>query len=135
MCLCVYVASDRELRTDEWVKASPAFYLESITTRDEVVRSVFTLRHIYYAGSHEQCGCGFEKDYEEIDDIELRQSNYTGLSERISDVVSRGERIEIFTCWEGQQNRKPEIFGTKFLGQLTEPSFNFRTLEFLEITQ
>jgi len=103
MCLAVYVASSVELTPSNWNEAAPSFYLESVPA-DDPVRKQFVLSNVYYAGSHEGCGCGFFKeDHEEDEDFKLRLENYTRLAQCTREALARGTGCQLFACWEGEQ--------------------------------
>ena len=88
MCLAVYVASDSALPESKWNEHAPAFYLEAVPT-SEVVRKQFCYSHVYYAGSHEGCGCGFSKDGRDSQELQQCQANYRALVGVVSSPVKR----------------------------------------------
>ncbi|MDR2189498.1 MAG: hypothetical protein LBE62_15855 [Azonexus sp.] len=130
MCLAVYVASDVPL--PESSKHAPAFYLESVPL-SEKVRRQFRLAHVYYAGSHEGCGCGFSKDGRDSQELEQCQQNYRSLAEVLSPVVREGAQVQLFTCWEGDQSTNPETTDIITVEQLVEPKFELQQLSLLTI--
>ena len=60
MCMMVYIASDCLLPTSAWDETRPSFHVRELVERDEPVRRQFSKPHVYYVGSHEGCGCGFQ---------------------------------------------------------------------------
>ncbi len=81
MCMTIYIASEYPLPTSLWDEANPCFYVSALSERDESVRRQFTKHWIYYAGSHEGCGCGFQ------------YGQYTGLEEDVTALaVARDSR-------------------------------------------
>jgi hypothetical protein len=56
MCLAVYIAASSELPDIPWNRESPAFHLSQVSA-ENVVRKQFSLPYVFYAGSHEGCGC------------------------------------------------------------------------------
>src|SRR5579862_3212367 len=60
MCMMIYVASDYALPTLAWDKDHPRFHVTGLTERDEPVRKHFSKPFVYYVGSHQGCGCGFQ---------------------------------------------------------------------------
>ena len=70
MCMVVYVASDYALPTSAWDQARPRYYVEEVSDRDAPVRRHFSQPCVYYAGSHEGCGCGFNSGTVEFEGFE-----------------------------------------------------------------
>ena len=69
MCMAVYFASDYSLPTSAWNQACPRFYVVELAAHDQSVRRQFSKPFVYYAGSHEGCGCGFQYgEYEEFEE-------------------------------------------------------------------
>jgi hypothetical protein len=132
MCLAVYVAADAPLPQSRWREAAPAFYLEEVP-ESEGVRKQFRYRHVYYAGSHEGCGCGFSKDGRDPAELEKCQETYSALAAVLSAHARRGVKIELFTCWEGEQTVKPEERKTIAVEQLSEPEFELKELALLSV--
>jgi hypothetical protein len=132
MCLAIYVASDHELPTSEWDKDRPAFYLEPLS-RAEAVRKRFRYEQVYYAGSHEGCGCGFSKDGLEDDEIDEHQRNYLALGQIVRDALAKDAKIQIFTCWEGSQSAQPESISSITPKILESPEYELKELELLDV--
>ena len=133
MCLAVYIASSIEIGERAWDNANPAFYLEPVREREKV-RNQFSLPFVYYAGSHEGCGCGFLKEGEQGEDLVACQLNYRKLSECVLEALSNGARIEIFSCWEGDQAESADSTQTLSAHQLNRPEFEFQEKHFLTVT-
>lgn len=132
MCLAVYIASSIELPTTKWDKSAPAFYLEAVPAREKV-RNQFSLPNVYYAGSHEGCGCGFFKEGETDEELEIRQSNYSSLAKYIRSAQEKGAYIEIFACWEGDQGSKPEFLESATTTELEGPAYQFKEKQFIHV--
>jgi hypothetical protein len=132
MCLAVYLASDRELPDIRWNEESPAFYLEGVP-ESEPVRKRFLYSHVYYAGSHEGCGCGFSKEGEVGEELERCQQNYIALSRVASDALANGARLQLFACWEGEQTCQPESVAAVDTAILQSPSFELQQLQLLDV--
>lgn len=114
-CLAIYIAADGPLRLVEWDEGSPGFFLTELTTEnDELAREQFTEPHVYYAGSHTHCGCGFnygrtpkfERDAEEL---ARKHHSLAALSEYLAQEIGRVGEIELFCCNEGDQDAEPEL--------------------------
>jgi hypothetical protein len=132
MCLAVYLGSDLPVEEIAWNEAKPSFHLKRIKDSDPVRRQ-FSGEHVYYAGSHEGCGCGFSKDGEPTDELEKCQKNYNALSSALSSALQRGARLQVFTCWEGEQGIEPESTRTATPREMVEASYELRQLELLNV--
>ena len=111
MCMAVYIASDSPLTLVPWNEADPRFYVADLDGDDSAVRRHFAEAHVYYAGSHEGCGCGFQYgQYPEIED-EDRPRKRDSLN-RFADYLDRETAnvgtVHVFACWEGDQTAPPE---------------------------
>lgn len=70
------------------------------------VRDQFTKPHVYYAGSHEECSCGFQlgKDRSPEDPEQARGRESLGaFAKYLQDALTRVDDLELFACWEGEQ--------------------------------
>jgi hypothetical protein len=132
MCLAVYVASDVPLPKSDWNEHAPAFYLKPVSERAGV-RKQFLYSRVYYAGSHEGCGCGFLKDGADGQELERRQENYRSLADVLSAATGTGAQLQLFTCWEGDQTKSPRTTGLISLEELIEPGFELQELSLLTV--
>jgi len=111
MCLLVFIASDYELSTLPWEQAQPRFHVTELTERDEAVRRKFSKPHVYYAGSHEGCGCGFQygeyEGYEEEADLPDKKNSRRRLAEYLAVALQHQTAVELFACWDGDQAVEP----------------------------
>jgi len=104
--MAVYVGADRPLPTIDWDEAKPAFYVEALRTDEQAVRCQFTKPNVYYVGSHEGCGCGFQLGpHPDPDDNELplRRASLDAFREYLRDSLTGVGDLELFACWEGDQ--------------------------------
>jgi hypothetical protein len=112
MCLMVYIASDQSLPLIAWDETAPAFYVTELHTTEQSVRHQFTKPFIYYAGSHEGCGCGFDYGQWPILDSDDRNQEQAAretirrLAIYLTSAVQSGT-IEMFACWDGDQAAEP----------------------------
>lgn len=132
MCLAVYIASSIELPTSKWNELVPAFYLEAVSTGEKIIKQ-FSLPNVYYAGSHEGCGCGFFKEGEEGEEFEIHQSNYASLAQCIRSAHEKGADVELFVCWEGDQGSKPEFVESTTAAELESPAYQFKEKQFIHV--
>ena len=111
MCILVFIASDNDLPTLPWSQAQPRFHVTELSERDEPVRSKFSKPHVYYAGSHEGCGCGFQygeyEGYEEEADLPEKQTSRRRLAEYLAVALRHQPEVELFVCWDGDQATEP----------------------------
>jgi hypothetical protein len=128
----VYIASCSELPESKWKEDAPAFYLEAVSA-NEKVRARFSAPHVYYAGSHIGCGCGFRKDGETGAGLELCQANYESLVQSVLPSLSGGARVEIFCCWAGDEMSQVASLCSLGVSDLLEPSFQFSEGQFLYV--
>lgn len=132
MCLAVYLASDASLPTIKWDESAPGFYLKAVAAGASALRR-FRYQHVYYAGSHEGCGCGFSKDGRDDEELQLCQANYEKLGAAISNATKAGARLQLFTCWEGEQSLEPTSMGRVSPSQITAHGFEFQQLHLLDV--
>ena len=133
MCLAVYLGSSLELPESKWNEAAPAFYLEPAGSHEDEARRQFSLPYVYYAGSHEGCGCGFLKEGEVGVELVTHQANYDSLVQRIREVQEKGASVELFSCWEGDQGLAPEFIESLTADEIEDPSFQFKERQFIRI--
>jgi hypothetical protein len=132
MCLSVHIASNLPLPVSTWNPDARAFYLEAVPL-DAPMRDRFSLPFVYFAGSHLGCGCGFQK-YENDDERDQTQANYTALADAIREVLQAGSSIEVFTCWEGDHGREPELLESVAVSDLLLPEFELKERQLLRVT-
>lgn len=115
MCLGVYIASDGPLPLVAWNPAEPAFNVTGLSEVEAAVRAQFTGRNVVYAGSHTQCGCGFNAT-DDNDPLQVLKSRGALLAYLRS--VARAGSLELFTCWEGDYSEAPTSRATRELDEL-----------------
>jgi len=134
MCLALYIGSNLELNESAWNKNEPHFYIETVPAGNKVKKQ-FSTPFVYYAGSHEGCGCGFFKEGRESEELQQAQENYSNLVKTIEQTINEGEAVQLFSCWEGDQGRSPEVNKTISLFELVAPEFEFQELQFLNVVK
>jgi hypothetical protein len=139
MCMMVYIASEYPLPTSSWDETNPCFYVETLSERDESVRRQFTKPWIYYVGSHEGCGCGFqygqyaglEKD---ITALAAARDSRHRLAEFLAVALQHQWEVELFACWDGDQTAVVEHRGRIRASDLMRDRTFFREKELLVIS-
>lgn len=137
MCMMVYVASDRPLPTSAWDAARPGFHVTELSDRDAPVRRQFSKPYVYYAGSHEGCGCGFQ--YGEYEDepaaLAAGRDSRRRLAEFLAAALRHQPEVELFACWDGDQAAEPEHCGRVRPADLTRGRTFFREKELLVVSE
>src|SRR5687768_14542572 len=114
MCTVVYVASDCALPTVAWDQARPRFHVEEVGGADHPVRGQFSKPHVYYAGSHEHCGCGFQYgEHEGVEESDLadKVESRWRLAEYLADALKHQAAVEVYSCWSGDEGEPVEHRG------------------------
>ncbi|MDY7109512.1 MAG: hypothetical protein SYC29_12830 [Planctomycetota bacterium] len=123
MCYILFLGSDVPLPTSAWRKEAPAFFLSDTDPGSKVKRH-FSTSHVYYAGSHEGCGCGFFYDQEDDpEEYEIRKASVRDLVSAIQLALRSAPKVELLVTWTGDEKKPPkrrlnmlphELLGTKF---------------------
>ena len=111
--MMIYLAADAPLREVAWDKAAPAFNTTPLAPAELRVRRQFSKQHLIYTGSHEGCGCGFQlgeypPEYTEPDEIAKRRGSLHELAAYLREELPRVGTIQVFACWDGDQEAPPE---------------------------
>jgi hypothetical protein len=137
MCMMVYVASDYPLPTVAWDETRPRFHVTELSGRDEPVRRQFSKPWVYYVGSHEGCGCGFQYGEFEEDDAAwaAAQDSRRRLAEFLAVALQHQVAVELFACWDGDQAAEPEHRGRVRPVNLMHDRTSFREKELLVVSE
>ncbi|WP_207429367.1 hypothetical protein [Pedobacter sp. SYSU D00535] len=112
MCFAVFIGTDEELETGEFVPKETDIYFEEISPeQNEYLRSKFSKQYIYYVGSDTRCSCGLNFYSAEFDNPEW-QDNKRSPQKFIEFIKERTEKelLEYYCCWEGDWEEDPEDF-------------------------
>jgi hypothetical protein len=138
MCIMVYVASDHPLPTTAWDLNRPAFHVVDVAERDALVRCQFSKPYVYYVGSHEGCGCGFQfgeyEGFEEEADLPDKRNSRRLLAEFLAVALQHQQEVELFACWDGDQAIQPEYRAKLHPADLMETRTFFREKELILVT-
>jgi hypothetical protein len=137
MCLAVYIASDKPLPIVPWEERRPSFHVHDLTKDpdDEAVRQQFEMAHVHYMGSDEGCGCGFLKEWKEAKDLELVEKNYSELADYVRGALDGGAKVQMFSCWGGDESSEREFHETIIVDDLLQPDFQFKEKAFYEVNR
>jgi hypothetical protein len=133
MCLTVYLASDIPLPLIKWSKDKPSLHVKGLTPSKDSVKTQFEIPHIYYLGSNEGCGCGFFKRGRDGYALKSSEENYSQLNVYLKKAKSLGAQIQIYACWDGDENTEPEFRNKIELEHLIESNFEFKENTLYEI--
>lgn len=125
MCFVLYMASDRDRPPVTWDDAKPAFHVMADDPDAERVRGQFAKKNVYYLGSDNGCGCGFqrENDWLSSDPKERasKQQNQKLLAGYLAGCLNDEDGVELFGCWSGDEQETPvrrrEISVSDLLGE------------------
>jgi hypothetical protein len=108
--MMLYIGSDDALPLVPWDKAAPGFHVAELSPDLNDVRHQFSVAHVYYSGSHDGCGCGFQlgeyPDFED-DDAPAKRESLRRLAEYLDQQLAAGRKLELFACWAGGETSPP----------------------------
>ena len=108
MCYMLYLGTDVVLPTSEF-EGGCIFFLSDTDARIEVARQHFSKSHIYYAGSHTGCGCGFFFDENDgPDEVKQAKASVQKLCETIEVALQSDSSVELLVTWAGFEDVSPE---------------------------
>ena len=119
MCLAFYIGSNTELPTNSWDESNPSFFVEQ-AKEDYDMKINVSKDYIYYAGSHEGCGCGFKNNEEwvdfnkpeEVKKLEASKKSLNQLIDYLKRALNKTKELDLFICWEGEQEETPKEIKT-----------------------
>ena len=139
MCMVVYIASDYPLPTLAWDVTRPGFHVTELDERGEPVRRHFSKPCVYYLGSHEQCGCGFQygeyEGFEEESDLGAKRESRRRLVYFLELALQHQQQLELFACWNGDEGTEPEHRGRVRPADLLLTRTFFRERELLLVSE
>lgn len=103
MCYAVFIGTDNEVATGEFVPDVTDLYFEKRAEVDvtDIVRK-FSKNNVYYVGSGMKCSCGlqFASEYFSDPDEEGSKRSASKFLEFLKEATLT-EDIEYYCCWEG----------------------------------
>jgi hypothetical protein len=129
VCLVLYIGAADPLPLIAWDAAAPAFHVTPLDLHCSAVRQQFSVPHVYYAGSHAGCGCGFQLgeyvDWAEDKDAPAKRDSLRRLADYVEAQIVRGNGVEFFACWSGDEASPPEHRRVLSVGELRGEFFYF----------
>lgn len=139
MCYALFIATEKPIQLISWNKQEPGFYIIDLSEREETVKTQFSKPNIYYAGSHQRCGCGFVYDNLSPDakdaftKNELSKQSVRDLVEFLNNELQKGNELELFFCWEGNENSEPRYNIEMMPTELIASRFPLKESTFVKI--
>jgi hypothetical protein len=127
------------LPTSAWDGARPSFFVEELPERDDAVRSQFSKPYVFFVGSHEGCGCGFQYGQhegfeEDPEELAAAEESRRRLAEFLAAALKDQAEVELFACWDGDQAARPEHHGRMSPSHLLRDRAHFREKELLVVS-
>src|SRR5436309_426807 len=140
MCQRLYIASREPLRPLKKTKHEPYLDVRPLGDVGTRVRLHFRkeFEHVYVAGAHVLCGCGFPEHPSGELDKPLKIAHEDRLTMRrlhqyLQQNVGKLPRVQLYLCWWGDEDEKPRHERAVRLGELTDPLFRFKRMEILSV--
>ena len=136
--MVVYIAADSPLPLIEWQENATAFYVAAPADDEMQVAKQFSKPFVAFAGSFGGCSCGFSYGETELEDEDdrtedaLSRESVRQLSEYLSPLVRNGS-VEIYACWDGDQEAGPEERLTVTPEYFGGEAFGFKERQFLVV--
>ncbi|MEZ4223521.1 MAG: hypothetical protein R3B13_21415 [Polyangiaceae bacterium] len=136
--MMVYLAADKPLREVAWRADAPGFNTTPLVPDERRVRRQFTKPCLMYAGSWEGCGCGFQlgeypAEFQEPDEMSQKRRSLQGFATYLREELPRVGSIQLFACWDGDQEAPPEHRRALTPSALETDAFFFLQKEFSTI--
>jgi hypothetical protein len=136
--MVVYLAADRPLREIKWEESTPRFHASALAPREESVQRQFGLPYVICVGAHTGCACGFQLgQYPQVwnpaDAAEMRKS-LRELANYVREAMTTAQTIQLFACWDGDQEASPEHRRTLMPSLLESDTFFFLEKELSAVT-
>src|SRR5260221_6520334 len=139
MCQRLYIASRTRLNTVRRSKAAPLLAVQDVSD-DARVRERFhpDRKHLYLAGGHVECGCGFpavlaEGNKRDAPDDSKDLQSLTALADQLHGACRRHSTVELYLCWATEETEPPLTRRTVTLEDLRDSRFRLRHRELLTV--
>jgi len=123
VCFTLHIATDCELPRLAWNEADRHVWVGDLDESSEAVKGHFSMPFVAYIGSDLNCGCGFrhlsfqngdlsgEEEWpisEGFVSTEGTERNHQELHAVLTDAHRRSPVVELYGCWAGEYDGKPE---------------------------
>ena len=137
MCLMVYLAASEPLPLLPWREDRPGLHVEALP-REHAAGAQTTLPALHYAGSHQQCGCGFQlglefEGQEPPDDAARVRETLAAFAAYLEHQLRQRRQVEIMACWAGAEAEPPQSCRSITPDDLRRPDFRFAESERLTV--
>jgi hypothetical protein len=139
MCQRLYIASRTRLNTVRRSKAAPLLAVQDVSD-DARVRERFhrDRKHLYLAGGHVECGCGFpavlaEGNKRDAPEGSKDLQSMTALADHLRGACRRHSTVELYLCWATEETEPPLTRRTVTLDDLRDSRFRLRHRELLTV--
>ena len=114
MCHYLYIGSDCPLPFFKSDEKEPLLSITPLSEEEQPVLQHFSKKYVVYAGAYEGCSCGFNYDFSDVEDNstrqeeELKKSCVVLLLQYIKKQLLEARSLEVYNCWAGELNEKPQ---------------------------
>ena len=123
------MASDKERPSIPWREDKPAFHVTREDPDALRARRHFHKPHLYYVGSDEGCGCGFQREHDRLSETPEERgrtrANQENLADYLRQCLEDEEEIELYGCWSGDEGEEATSERDLPLDSLLSDSFAF----------
>jgi hypothetical protein len=140
MCYAIYIASDKPLKTIPWDENDRKLNVNKLDPKDNIIKRIFSKPHIYYIGSHLNCGCGFfyesslARNCDEKEVAKQVKKSQEELKKYIIRSLGKSKEIELYVTWEGEKEQGP-LRTINLTHKDVEKQFNLEERHFYLITK
>ena len=116
--------------------AGPAFNVAELTPGDDRVRRQFSKPFVYCVGAHTLCGCGFDRGQANPDhpeELPATEASLRELCTYLEKAISIAGSLELFACWDGDQDAPAENRWKRRLSDFHERMDWFPDRTFIEL--
>lgn len=134
--MVVYVGSRLPLPLISWRESERAFNVSELTEHEVAVRTHFKVANVRHAGSHTQCGCGFNEWSDSGGEEQETSSKSDEAKASIARLVSylREHRVDsIYSCWSGDEAKHRLLARRIKPEDLMDAYFQFQERELLTL--
>ena len=105
MCLAMYLFTNDALLGPSWIGSNPRMFVEEVLPKQKsrALNWHHTERHVYYIGSYQGCGCGWQTSFEgeDIAEKRLRAADRERLANLVASLKDQSSWLVV--CWDGDQ--------------------------------